>query len=86
MQGFVSCNLELCVEQAEKLRIIRSHMNGIELCKTNRESLIISVAEKCLPQLILVMTMPDTQSFILLFSTTERWPGFCAFFGIVLWL
>lgn len=35
---------ELCVEQAEKLRIIRSHMNSLELCKANLESLILSTA------------------------------------------
>lgn len=54
---------ELCVEQAEKLRIIRSHMDGLELCKANLESLILSVAEKYLPQLNLVMTVPGIQSF-----------------------
>jgi transposase len=54
---------ELCVEQAEKLRIIRSHMDSLELCKANLESLILSVAEKYLPQLDLVMTVPGIQAF-----------------------
>ena len=54
---------ELCAEQAEKLRIIRSHMDGLELCKANLDSLILSVAEKYLPQLDLVMTVPGIQSF-----------------------
>ena len=54
---------EICPEQAEKLRIIRSHMNGLELCKANLDSLILSVAEKYLPQLNLVMTVPGIQSF-----------------------
>ena len=54
---------EMCAEQAEKLRIIRSHMDGLELCKANLESLILSVAEKYLPQLNLVMTVPGIQSF-----------------------
>jgi hypothetical protein len=31
---------ELCAEQAEKLRIIRSHMDSLKLCKANLESLI----------------------------------------------
>jgi len=31
---------EICVQQAEKLRIIRSHMDSLELCKLNLESLI----------------------------------------------
>ena len=33
----------MCEEQAEKLRIIRSHMDSLELCKLNLESLILSV-------------------------------------------
>ena len=53
----------MCEEQAEKLRIIRSHMDNLELCKLNLESLILSTAEKYLPQLDLVMTDPGTQSF-----------------------
>lgn len=54
---------EMCEEQAEKLRIIRSHMESLELCKLNLESLILSTAEKYLPQLNLVMTVPGIQSF-----------------------
>ena len=53
----------MCAEQAEKLRIIRSHMDSLELCKLNLESLILSTAEKYLPQLNLVMTVPGIQSF-----------------------
>ena len=54
---------EMCAEQAEKLRIIRSHMDRLELCKLNLESLILSTAEKYIPQLNLVMTAPGIQSF-----------------------
>ena len=54
---------EMCEEQAEKLRIIRSHMDSLELCKLNLESLILSTAEQYLPQLNLVMTVPGIQSF-----------------------
>lgn len=54
---------EICAEQAEKLRIIRSHMSSLELCKINLESLILSVAEKYLPQLNLVLTVPGIKSF-----------------------
>ena len=54
---------EMCDEQAEKLRIIRSHMDSLELCKLNLESLILSVAERYLPQLNLVSTVPGIQSF-----------------------
>ena len=54
---------ELCAEQAEKLRIIRSHMNNLEICKANLESAILSVAQKYIPQLELVMTVPGIQAF-----------------------
>ena len=54
---------EMCAEQAEKLRIIRSHMDSLKLCKLNLESLILTTAEKYLPQLNLVMTAPGIQSF-----------------------
>lgn len=53
----------MCPEQAEKLRIIRSHMDSLSLCKLNLESLILSVAEKHLSQLNLVSTVPGVQSF-----------------------
>jgi len=53
----------MCAEQAEKLRIIRSHMDSLALCKANLESLLLSVAEKYLPQLELVLTVPGVQSF-----------------------
>ena len=54
---------DMCAEQAEKLRIISSHMDSLELCKLNLESLILSTAEKYIPQLNLVMTAPGIQSF-----------------------
>ena len=53
----------MCVNQAEKLRIIRSHMQSLEICKANLESEILSVAEKFLPQMNLVLTVPGIQSF-----------------------
>lgn len=62
-QVLAAVDREMCVEQAEKLRIIRSHMNSLELCKLNLESLILSTAEKYLPQLNLVMTVPGIHSF-----------------------
>ena len=54
---------EMCVEQAEKLRIIRSHMDNLELCKLNLESLILTTAEKYLPQINLVLTVPGIKTF-----------------------
>ena len=54
---------EMCAEQAEKLRIIRSHMDVLELCKLNLQSLILTTAEKYLPQINLVTTAPGVQAF-----------------------
>ena len=53
----------ICAEQAEKMRIIRSHMDNLELCKLNLESLILSVSEKYLPQVNLVLTVPGIKTF-----------------------
>ena len=53
----------MCANQAEKLRIIRSHIDNLELCKANLESEILTVAESFLPQMNLVLTVPGIQSF-----------------------
>ena len=53
----------ICTEQAEKMRIIRSHMDSLEFCKLNLESLILSVSEKYLSQLNLVLTVPGIKIF-----------------------
>jgi len=52
----------MCANQAEKLRIIRSHMKNLELCKMNLDSEILTVAEKYLPQVNLISTVPGIQS------------------------
>lgn len=48
----------MCAKQAEKLRIIRSHMESLKLCKANLVSEILGVAEKFTPQVNLVSTVP----------------------------
>jgi transposase len=53
----------MCANQAEKLRIIRSHMENLKLCKMNLESEILSVADKFWPQVELVVTTPGVQTF-----------------------
>jgi transposase len=53
----------ICPEQAEKLRIIRDHMSGLDLCKANLESLILSIAEKYIPQIDLVCSVPGIDTF-----------------------
>lgn len=45
-------------EQAEKLKIIRSHMDFLETLKTRLESQILGIAEKYLPQVELLLTLP----------------------------
>jgi transposase len=45
-------------EQAEKLKIIRSHMGNLELCKAELESVALGLAQKYLPQLELVLSVP----------------------------
>jgi len=52
----------MCANQAEKLRIIRSHMKNLELCKMNLDSEILAVAEKYLPQVNLISTVPGIQT------------------------
>lgn len=54
---------EICPEQAEKLRIIRNHMNNLELCKDNLESLILSTVEKYIPEIDLICTVPGISTF-----------------------
>lgn len=45
-------------EQGEKLKIIRSHMDSLENHKAELESLILGVAEKYIPQIKLLLTVP----------------------------
>lgn len=54
---------EITPEQAEKMKIILSHMESIGLCKANLESCILKIAEKHLPQIELVSTVPGIKSF-----------------------
>ena len=44
-------------EQAEKLKIIRSHMNSLDRHKAELESLILGIAEKYTSQIKLLMTV-----------------------------
>lgn len=62
---------EMCAEQAEKLRIIRSHMDSLQLCKLDLESLILATAENYLPRLNLVMTAPGIRSFAVIGIISE---------------
>jgi transposase len=52
----------MCAKQAEKLRIIRSHMDSLTLCKENLVSEILDVAEKFAPEITLVSTVPGIKA------------------------
>ena len=45
-------------EQAEKLKIIRGHMDSLERHKAELESLILEIAQNYLPQIELLLTVP----------------------------
>ena len=45
-------------EQAEKLKIIRGHMDSLERHKAELESLILVIAQNYLPQIELLLTVP----------------------------
>ena len=49
--------------QTEKLKIIRSHMDSLKLCKLNLDSAILSIAEQFLPQINLVSSVPGIKDF-----------------------
>jgi len=48
----------ICSEQADKLKIIRSHMKNLELCKVELESVVLGIASKYLSQIELILTVP----------------------------
>lgn len=54
---------KLLPEQAEKLKVIRSHMDRLEMCKAELQSQILSLAEKYARQLDLVCSVPGIQAF-----------------------
>jgi transposase len=61
----------MCSEQVQKLKIIRSHMDSLDLCKSNLESAILSLAEPFQSQIELVMTVPGIQLFSALSIVAE---------------
>ena len=53
----------ICTHQAGKLRVILSHMENLTACKKSLEVLIFGLAEKYLPTLDLILTVPGIQVF-----------------------
>lgn len=54
---------EICPEQTDKLRIIRLHMDSLEMCRANLEPQILSLAVKYTDQIKLVSSVPGIKSF-----------------------
>ena len=54
---------KLLPEQAEKLTVIRSHMQALELCMANLQSQILTLAENYAHQVELVCTVPGILTF-----------------------
>jgi Transposase and inactivated derivatives len=48
----------MCSEQVQKLQVIKSHMDSLELCKDNLDSVILSLSEQFQPQINLLLTVP----------------------------
>jgi len=48
----------ICPEQADKLKVIRSHMDNLELCKAELESVVLGIASKYMRQVELVLSVP----------------------------
>lgn len=53
-----ACDGLICFEQAEKLKIIQLHMENLELCKAEVESTVLEIAQKYIPQIELVLSVP----------------------------
>ena len=53
----------MCSEQIEKLKIIRSHLDALQLCKSDLDSLILSLAAQFQSQVNLVLSVPGIQIF-----------------------
>jgi transposase len=51
----------LCFQQAEKLRLIRQHLNALDACKTSLKALIEQCSSPFNSQIELVMTVPGIQ-------------------------
>lgn len=50
-------------EQAEKIKVIRAHMDTLELCKLNLESVILTLVQPYLAQINLVASVPGVRDF-----------------------
>ena len=48
-------------EQVQKLQVIKSHMDSLELCKNYLDSVIISLLEQFQPQINLLLTVPGNK-------------------------
>jgi transposase len=51
----------ICFQQAEKLRLIRNHLNALDTCKSSLQALIDKCSSQFQSQIELVMTVPGIQ-------------------------
>ena len=52
----------ITAEQAEKIKIIKQHHDGIDFCKLNLESIILSLSEPYTKELELLLTVPSIKN------------------------
>jgi transposase len=52
----------ITAEQAEKIKIIKQHYDGIDFCKLNLESIILSLSEPYTKELELLLTVPSIKN------------------------
>ena len=64
LTSFTAMDRGIYTKQAEKLCIIRSHMKNLDLYKSTLKSLILTIAQKFLPKLNLIMTISGIQAYI----------------------
>jgi len=81
----------MCANQAEKLRIIKYHMDSLDLCKANLQSEILGIAQNYLPQINLLVTAPGISTFSAIaiigeigvdMSVFERSRNLCSWAGL----
>jgi len=53
----------ICPEQAQKLQIIRSHMDSLAFCKSNLETAIFALVDPYRTEFELLLTVPGIQQF-----------------------
>jgi transposase len=72
----------MCSQQVEKLKVIRAHMDNLALCKSNLESVILSLSEQFRPQIDLVLVVPCIQLFSAIAIISEIGADMSVFYSV----